>query len=88
MEDEHGQLAEWGHRAIYLTSPERNNLRAEGLEGGDGVTNITRYGNIVSNAEAQQDIEFDPIEPDDDNPYIEGTEDADLGEEAWHNMST
>ena len=52
------------------------------------VTNITRSGNIVSNAEAQQDIEFDPIEPDDDNPYIEGTEDADLGEEAWHNMST
>jgi hypothetical protein len=52
------------------------------------VTNITRYGNIVSNAEAQQDIEFDPIEPDDDNPYIEGTEDADLGEEAWHNMNT
>ena len=57
------------------------------------VTNITCDGNIVSNIEAQRDIEFDLVEPDDDNPYIEGMEDADLGEEdadlgeeAWHNI--
>jgi hypothetical protein len=57
------------------------------------VRNITRYGNIVSNT-AQQDITFDPVEPDDGaNPCVEAwddgpLEDDDFGEEAWHNMDT
>ncbi|ORY01186.1 hypothetical protein BCR34DRAFT_606028 [Clohesyomyces aquaticus] len=57
-----------------------------------GVTNVVRNmgsgGHTVDDQGAPWEVEFDLVEPDDNDPYAEGLEDDDLGKEAWHNLDT